>query len=179
LRWPRLLAGSAQRSARAGGGVPQKLYDSGRFREAEAAAQPLIAQAAASADPAVRAQGARARRVQAFAAARRRDFPLARQRFALLWQEAARLPDRGKQAASPGENPPTLEAEAAYQHAVLTAALGDTQAAEAEFKRFIRQYPESPLVHAAVQRIGKLHGGNVMAIQFSVLMPNKRRQSVV
>lgn len=84
-----------------------------------------------------------------------------------------------------GEALPTLEEEAAYQHAVLTAALArgarrpgtssdpedakpgtrnpepGTAAAEAEFVEFIRQYPESPLVHAAVRRIARLHGGNV------------------
>jgi hypothetical protein len=34
-------------------------------------------------------------------------------------------------------------------------------AAEAEFVQFLRRYPESPLVHAAVRRIARLHGGNV------------------
>jgi len=137
-------------------------YNAGRYPEAEAAAEPLVAQAARSPDPAVRKQGARARWVQAFSAARRRDLSLARERFALLKREAARLPDKGKPEVKLGETPPpTLEEEGAYQHAVLTAALGQEEAAEGEFKRFMRDYPESPLAHAAVKRIGRMHDGDI------------------
>jgi hypothetical protein len=62
----------------------------------------------------------------------------------------------------------SLEAEAASQHAVLTAALppgppnfGGKEAAEREYCAFMRAYPESPLVHAAVKRIAPFHGGDV------------------
>jgi hypothetical protein len=136
-------------------------YNAGRYLEAEAGAAQFIRQAASSSDPAVQKQVAQARRVLAFSAARRKDFHLARERFAHLRQEAAQLPDRGRPEAKPGENPPTLEEEGAYQHAVLTAALGDRTAAEAEFRAFMRSYPESPLVHAAVRRIARFHGGNL------------------
>jgi predicted double-glycine peptidase len=129
--------------------------------EAEAAAGQFLQWAAASSDPAVKKQVVLVRRVLAFSAARRKDLRLARERFAVLRQEASLLPDKGKPEAEPGENPPTLEEEGAYQHAVLTAALGDRKAAEAEFQAFMRQYPESPLVHAAVRRIARFHGGNL------------------
>jgi peptidase C39-like protein len=136
-------------------------YNAGRYWEAEAGAEQVVRQVAGSNDPAVRKQGARARWVLAFSAARRKDLRLARQRFSVLRQEASQLPDKGKPEAKPAENPPTLEEEGAYQHAVLTAALGDRKAAEAEFKAFMRSYPESPLVHAAVRRIARFHGGNI------------------
>ncbi len=147
-------------------------YTRGSYAEAERAAAPIAERGRSSPDPAVRKQGARARWVMGFAAARRKDFPAARQRFAQLREEAAALPDHGRQEALPGEHPPTLEEEGAYEHAVLTAALAATgeaasdgelspAAAEREFVRFIHDYPESPLVHAAVLRIERLHGGNL------------------
>jgi hypothetical protein len=121
----------------------------------------------------------------AFSAARRKDYPLARERFAQLRAEASTLPDHGKPEARLGENPPSLEEEGAYEHAVLTSALakqaaggsgsrqeetaGDESesaeisqaAAEREFVQFIHDYPESPLVHAAIMRVGRMHGGNI------------------
>jgi hypothetical protein len=136
-------------------------YSAGKYREAETAAAHVIRSASSSQDPALKQQAARARWVHAFAAARRKDLPVARERFALLRAEAARLPDKGKPEAKLGENPPTLEEEGAYQHAVLTAALGEESAAEREFIAFMREYPESPLVHAAVKRIARMHGGNI------------------
>ncbi len=158
-------------------------YNRGHFEEAEQAAAPVAERARKSPDPVVRKQGARARWVMAFAAARRKDFPVARQRFAQLREEAAALPDHGKQGGRLGENPPTLEEEAAYEHAVMTSALarqaavgsGSRQeqtedsgsaeisqaAAEREFLQFIHDHPESPLLHAAILRVGRMHGGNI------------------
>jgi hypothetical protein len=86
--------------------------------------------------------------------------------------EASPAPALGERPVSAtGEPLPTLEEEAAYQHAVLTAALlkqGGGSSAElgtrdpdAEFVRFMREYPESPLVHAAVRRIARHHSGDV------------------
>jgi TolA-binding protein len=136
-------------------------YDAGRYEAAEQAAQAVIDRTQGSCDPAARKQGAKARWVLAFSAARRKQYARAREQFAVLRQEASELPDRGKPEATLGENPPTLEEEGAYQHAVLTAAIGDRQAAEAEYVAFMRRYPESPLVHAAVKRIARFHGGDV------------------
>jgi len=63
--------------------------------------------------------------------------------------------------APPGEVAPTLEAEAAFQYAVCTGALGDKAGAEAEYVTFMKQYPDSPLLHAASHRIAMLHGGDM------------------
>ena len=54
-----------------------------------------------------------------------------------------------------------MEEEGAFQEAVCTSALGDKGAAEAELDGFMRNYPRSALVHAAVKRIGRMHGGDV------------------
>ena len=136
-------------------------YNKGRFAEAEREAQEVLTtQAAARATPTE--QSAKARWVLAFARARQRDLRGAREQFAQLKNEAATLPDGGK---LPGERKweerPSLEEEAAYQHAVLTAALGDKAGAEAELMAFMRQYPESRLLHAAVLRLERLHNGTL------------------
>ncbi len=62
-----------------------------------------------------------------------------------MTEEAAKLPDMGREDPQPGLVPSTLEEEGAYQHAVCTAALGDKKAAEAEYMKFMQDYPESPL----------------------------------
>jgi len=106
----------------------------------------------------------RARHLLAFAAARQKDLATARIQFALLRVEAAKLPDHGKTDAPVrlGEMPaPTLEEDAAYQHAVCTAALGDKAGAEKEYVAFMHTYPSSPLVQASVKRIARMHAGNV------------------
>ncbi len=150
----------------------QDAYSAGRYRDAEALAARIVAAAAAkpsnpdaaAALPQRRWDAARARQIQAFAAARRHDLPLARARFALLKKEAAALPNKGRsQTPTPvGEAPaPSLEESAAYQHAVCTGALGDTAGAETEYVAFLKAYPDSPLIHAAVKRIARLHGGDV------------------
>lgn len=168
-------------------------YHAGRFKQAEAAAQQFVTESRKSGAAVPGREVARARWVLAFSAARRKDLATARERFAALKQAAAgerwtfeepRQPRPAKQAESaapalvPAEQPvsptgealPTLEEEAAYQHAVLTAALARpvkpgvqnvSAEAEAEFVQFMRQYPESPLVHASVRRIARMHGGNV------------------
>jgi predicted double-glycine peptidase len=136
-------------------------YNAGRYKDAEAAALRVIESAAKSKDPIERKQAAKAHYVLAFSAAPRKDLQLARDRFAVLQQEAAKLPDKGKQGNMPGVVSPTLEEEGAYQHAVCTAALGDKEAAEAEYMKFMRDYPESPLIHGAVQRIERLHNGHL------------------
>lgn len=133
-------------------------YNAGRYGEAEAAAQAVVV----SAEKAGRhRQAAFARQILAYAAARRRDLPLARSRFAALETEAAGLPDKGKVVAPLGEQPPTLTEEAAFQHAVCTGALGDKGAAEAEYVALMKDHPDSPLVGAAVKRIARMHGGDV------------------
>ncbi len=145
-------------------------YVAGNYRSAESTAAELVRRSPGP-SPEARRERSRARWVQAFTSARRGRFQEARERFALLRQESEglRLPIPGTEGtekdkveakvAEPGDA--TLEEEAAYQHAVLTAHLGEKSAAEAEFVRFMRQYPESPLVHAAIRRVARLHGGDI------------------
>ncbi len=136
-------------------------YDAGHYLDAERQAQQVIRQNAGSQDAAKRRQAADARQVMAYAAARRKNLALARVRFATLRQEAAQLPAGGREQAPPGVAPTSLEEEAAFQHAVCTNALGHPQAAEAEYCAFMKRYPESPLMQAAIQRITRFHGGNL------------------
>jgi predicted double-glycine peptidase len=137
-------------------------YNKGNYREAEAAARKIIDANTGSKNPAKRRKSVEARYVLAFSAARRKQMSQARDRFADMKKEAATLPDKGKQAPLPGTVRPTLEEDAAYQHAVCTAAMGDKKTAEAEYMAFIRDYPESPLTGAAVERIRRLHGGHTV-----------------
>jgi hypothetical protein len=178
---PKASAAPAPRAVADPVGPAMAAYTAGRYAEAEALAQPLAARSASAAGPTERLDGLRAQWVLAFCAARRGDLPLARERFAALEREAGgrggrygsvgvweyggpsdgeRTPNTDRFAGS-RPTPDILAAEAAYQHAVLTAALGEKKAAEREFIAFLRRYPESPLVHAAVWRIGRLHGGDV------------------
>lgn len=136
-------------------------YEAGRYGQAEAQARRVITLADQAPTLPRRERAAQARQILAYAAARRHDLGRARVQFAALRTEAARLPDRGAQPAPPGASAPTLEAEAAFQHAVCTGALGESKAAEAEYRAFLARYPESPLVHAAVARVARLHGGDV------------------
>ena len=110
-----------------------------------------------------------ARALIAYSAAREKDFGRARDEFADVEREAAKLPDHGKPVTAPGEDPaPGLDADAAYQHANLTAAMGDKTGAEAEYVSLMRRYPESPLVQGAIKRIAWLHGGNIPPADESV-----------
>lgn len=176
-----------------------QVYNSGRYGEAEAQASRLLRASGGEQSE----ERARARWVQAFAAARRGDLELAGRRFSLLQKEAAGerwtlerpagfspAKTAGSSSESTGVEPApppvdrsgqplaTLEEDAAYQHAVLTAALAvgqghgkaspgrtrpSTEQAEALFIGFMEAHPESPLVHAAIRRIGMLHGGEIPA----------------
>ena len=102
-----------------------------------------------------------ARRILAYSSARQGRFAEAKARFASLRQAAYESPDHGQQRVALGDTAPTLEEEGAFQEAVCTGALGDKRAEEAELDGFLRSYPQSILVHAAVKRIGRMHGGDV------------------
>lgn len=139
----------------------REAYNAGHYQDVEAAASRLVATARASQSVPVHEQAAEARSLLAYSAARRHDLTLARARFGVARQEAALLPDKGKQAAMAGQPKPTLEEDAAFQHAVCTNALGDSKAAEAEYLAFMKHYPESPLVQASSKRIARMHGGDI------------------
>jgi hypothetical protein len=95
----------------------------------------------------------------AFAAARQGDLARARAGFGALIQEARSVPD-ARQSRPGGLGVPakaSVEEDAAYQHAVCTAALGDKEGAEREYIAFLKNYPYSPLIHGAIKRIARLH----------------------
>lgn len=135
-------------------------YNAGRYKEAEKEAQRVIDSLSKSRDEVKRKQALSARYLYAFSAARRKDLKTARERFAEL-KEAAKLQDKHPDELQPSTNDPTFEEQAAFQHAVCTAALGDKKAAEAEYIKVMQDYPESPLIHTAVKRIEVLHDGHL------------------
>jgi len=141
-------------------------YAAGRYQDVESAAAQVLRQAAQQPTLPHRQAAAHAGSLLAYAAARRHDLPLARVRFAAAQKEAARLPDKGKPKPMLGQREPaTLEEDDAFQHAVCTGALGNTaadkRAAEGEYVAFMRRFPASPLLPAAVKRIARMYGGNI------------------
>jgi hypothetical protein len=138
-----------------------RLYTSGKYRAAEEQALSTIRQSKGSKDSKQRVAVAQARYVAAFSAARQGDLKTARTRFAVLREDAATVrgpAQAGKPVAMPARS---LEEQGAYQHAVLTAAMGDRVGAEREYCRFMEAYPDSPLVGGAVLRIRRFHEGNL------------------
>lgn len=107
----------------------------------------------------------RARKIEGFALARQGKLQEAQTAFKALADEGAKLPEGDlRPAVSPGEwQKPTLREDAVYQHAILTAAQGDKAGAERELNAFIRDFPESPLMIAAVKRISRFHDQNIPA----------------
>lgn len=143
--------------------LAENAYNAGRYEDAEALANQVAATISNSENPEQRKQAVKALYLLAFSAARRKDFELARERFQMLREEAAKLPDKVKLDTEPGQVSPTLEEQGAYQHAVCTAALGEKEAAEAEYIQFMRDYPESSLIYGAIRRIERLNDGRLPA----------------
>lgn len=134
-------------------------YAAGKYEEAERKAEALTPSPSPNSGRGKQV-AAQARLLLAFSAARRKDLSLARDRFAEARHVASKLPDHGKQSAGLGDPQPSIEEEAAYQHAVCTGALGEKDEAEREYIAFMKSYPESPLVHAAIKRVARFHDGN-------------------
>ena len=136
-------------------------YNKGDFKAVSAKAHALFAATPTVAKPTrtlVRTQ-----HLAAFATARSRDLKTARAQFAQTQKSAALLQEK---RAKPklGEFPSaTLEEDSAYQQAVCTMGLGEKAAAQTELVAFIKDYPTSPLVHAAMRRIARLNGGDIPA----------------
>jgi predicted double-glycine peptidase len=141
-------------------------YSQKDYPRAEKAAQmALVSLAAKKPVPAVRKVTLRMKRVAAFAMARQGKLKEAQAQFEALKVESLQVPEgkeRPQLVLGQGEKS-TIAEDAAYQHAVCTAALGDKANAEKEFMSLIRTYPESPIVHASVKRIARLHGGDIPA----------------
>jgi tetratricopeptide (TPR) repeat protein len=132
-----------------------------RLREA-------VARSAESAEPEVQERVGRARLSLAHAEAARGDFGSARRTFL----EADRqYKGTGAQSAEWGG----VTDQAAYQAAVCLVAEGRREEAEAEFLRFLRERPLSPLVHAAHRRLARLKGSTT-AEQDALLQAAVARQ---
>ena len=137
-------------------------YANGKLADAEQIASDVIQQAnGLPADVQMGHEALLARRILAYSSARQKRFAEAKARFGALRQAAYESPDHGKQRVAVGEVAPTLEEEGAFEQAVCTGALGDKRAEEREMEGFMQSYPQSILVHAAVKRIARLHGGDV------------------
>ncbi|MCW3055743.1 MAG: apxIB [Chthonomonadales bacterium] len=137
-------------------------YSNGKFADAEQIANDVIQQANGLPNNVeIGHQGLLARRILAYSSARQKRYGEAKTRFEALRQAAYESPNHGALRVAVGEVAPTLEEEGAFQEAVCTGAQGDTKAAEHEYDDFMRRYPQSILVHAAVKRIGRFHGGDI------------------
>ena len=136
-------------------------YAAGRWTDVESKAAELMQAKQFSSSNVERKQAAQAELMAGYAAAWRKDYPLAASRFRTVQTLAGELPDHGAPVQRLGEVNPTLEEEAALQHAVCVGAEGNKQDAEAEYDGFMRQYPQSILVHAAIKRIARLHKGDI------------------
>ena len=141
--------------------VVKETYNSGKYKDAETLAQRFIDSNSSTHDLVMRKKVVEARDVLAFSAARRKDMRLARDRFAVLRIEAAKFPKEEKPVTLPNQFEPPLTEEGAYQHAVCTAALGEKDAAEAEYMTFMHDFPESTLLNGVIMRLQRLHNGHL------------------
>lgn len=132
------------------------------YGEAQRAASLVLQAHAGKGDARSRTLRARANMVMAYATARRKDLATARERFALAQREAAGIEATAAPVEGPFHSTPRdLEAQAAFQHAVCTAALGRRDDAIAEYVAIMRRYPGSPEVQASVRRVAAMHGGDL------------------
>lgn len=139
-------------------------YRAGKWADVDREAANLMEAQQDSADAGKRQQAGQAELLAAYASAWRKDYATAQARFLRVQRLAGELPDHGARKVLVGEAPlPTLEEEAGFQHAVCVGAAGDKGGAEAEYDDFMRQYPQSILVHAAIKRVTRLHGGDIPA----------------
>lgn len=140
-------------------------YRAGKYTAVETASERLSREQGDALDVPTRKIVLQAQLVAAYAAARRHDMALARERFTQVRDSAEQLADHGAYPQKLGEVTPPMEEEAAFQMAVCTGVIGDkAQAqknAESEYKGFMRSYPDSILIHAAIKRIARLHKGDI------------------
>ena len=138
----------------------REAYLAGHYAEVVEKAEETFHRYAGSTKPQELKEMALARRLEAYATARQGNYPRARDLFGYLQAEASRLPDKGKLPSLNGTPEPTLEEEGAFQKIVCRGGSGDKVGAEEEYKQFLREYPQSILVHAAVKRVRRFHNGD-------------------
>jgi predicted double-glycine peptidase len=135
-------------------------YVAGHYAGVETEAEALVGRQG-DADAGKRREAAQAGLLFAYAAARQRHFEVAGERFILTRNIAASLPDHGARPVPFGDPEPGIEEEAAFQGVVCVSAEGHKAEAEAGYRDFMRDYPQSILIHAAVKRIARFHKGDI------------------
>ncbi len=138
-------------------------YNAGRYTDAAAQADVALRNLQGQPNPDMVRKQTEILIISGYSLARNRDYAGAKQRFDSAWNKASELPDHGARKANLGDKQPSAEEEAAYESAVCTSAQGDKKTAEAELKQFIQHYPQSVLIHGAIGRIARMHGGDVPA----------------
>ncbi|MBS1720434.1 MAG: hypothetical protein JST35_08315 [Armatimonadetes bacterium] len=106
----------------------------------------------ASKDPAKQDLVTRSRIELGYQKAAKKDFSAAREVFLTASSE-----HKGTAASSPDFG--GLKDQAAYQAAVCLVGMGKKKEAMDEFRRFLKDFPKSPLATAAYRRLTRLNGG--------------------
>ncbi len=114
----------------------------------------FIAKNENSKDQKVQTLVTRARIVQAYDSAKKKDFPKARAEFV-----EASLKHKGTDAMNPDFG--TLPDQAAYQAIVCLDASGKKDEAKAEYRKFMTEHKLSPLITACFRRLERLNGKNL------------------
>ena len=96
----------------------------------------------------------RARLVNAYDTAKKRDFGQARAEFI-----EASFKHKGTEAMNPDFG--TLPDQAAYQAIVCLDAEGKKEEAKHEYRKFMQEHKLSPLIHACFRRLERLNGKNL------------------
>ena len=98
----------------------------------------------------------RARMTEAYAAAKKRDFPAARAEFI-----EASYKHKGTDAMNPEFG--SLPDQAVYQAIVCLEAEGKKEEAAKEYRKFMEERKLSPLIHACARRLERLNGEKLLA----------------
>ncbi|MBI1332267.1 MAG: hypothetical protein GC165_05255 [Armatimonadetes bacterium] len=122
--------------------------------EVKDAPKEFIAQNENSSDKEVQSLVTRARIMEGYEAAKKKDFGAAHAEFV----EAA-YKHKGTNAMDPDYG--TLSDQAAYQAIVCVDAEGKKDEAEKEYRQFMEERKESPLITACFRRLERLHGKNL------------------
>jgi len=139
----------------------REAYYAGHYAQAERLAQSFLSRLPALPSERQQHQEAMAYLIWAYSAARQHRFSQAYDLFLRCRSVAEALPDHGAPKPVLGEMVPTLEEEAAYEAVCCLQGEGKRQEAEAGYLQFLRDYPQSILIHGATLRLRWLHHGNL------------------
>lgn len=128
------------------------LFASRHLRDARQQYRALIERHAASGDPGVGEEVAKARFRLAATLAAKRDFEAARRAYQAVVADYRGVGERDLRLGA------TLVERAEFEQAVCLAALGKRKAAGEAFLRFVSEHPTSGLIYAAARRANELGG---------------------